>query len=97
MYNVGFFTQEIGQIADAQTCQSFCNELYNGVCTWFIFDRTTNDCKLFSGSLNDLRADCKEVGYAKEPDHNLCDDVFASDSENACYVSTKALGQLEDL
>jgi len=77
--------EEIGQIADAQTCQSFCNELYNGVCTWFIFDRTTNDCKLFSGSLNDLRADCKEVGYAKEPDHNLCDDVFASDSENACY------------
>merc|ERR1712064_215248 len=58
--------EEIGQIADAQTCQSFCKDLYPGACTWFMFDRTTNDCKLFSGSLDDLRADCKEVGYAKE-------------------------------
>ena len=52
-----------------------------------MFDRTTNDCKLFSGSLGDLRSDCKEVGYAKEPDHSSCDIVFQSDSENGCYVN----------
>ena len=51
-----------------------------------MFDRTTNDCKLFSGSLDDLRADCKEVGYAKEPAHASCDVVFDSGSENGCYV-----------
>jgi len=77
--------EEIGQIADAQTCQSFCKDLYPGACTWFMFDRTTNDCKLFSGSLDDLRADCKEVGYAKEPAHASCDVVFDSGSENGCY------------
>jgi len=77
--------EEIGQIADAQTCQSFCKDLYPGACTWFMFDRTTNDCKLFSGSLDDLRADCKEIGYAKEPAHASCDVVFDSGSENGCY------------
>jgi len=77
--------EEIGQVSDAQTCQSFCKDLYRGSCAWFIFDRTTNDCKLFSGSLDDLRADCKEVGYAKEPNHSSCDTVFASNSSNGCY------------
>jgi len=77
--------EEIGQVSDAQTCQSFCKDLYRGSCAWFIFDRTTNDCKLFSGSLDDLRADCKEVGYAKEPNHSSCDTVFASNSTNGCY------------
>merc|ERR1712038_102982 len=77
--------EEIGQVSDAQTCQSFCKDLYRGSRAWFIFDRTTNDCKLFSGSLDDLRADCKEVGYAKEPNHSSCDTVFASNSSNGCY------------
>jgi len=77
--------EEIGQVSDAQTCQSFCKDLYRGSCAWFIFDRTTNDCKLFSGSLDDLRADCKEVGYAKEPNHSSCDTVFASNSSDGCY------------
>merc|ERR1712038_843245 len=77
--------EEIGQVSDAQTCQSFCKDLYRGSRAWFIFDRTTNDCKLFSGSLDDLRADCKEVGYAKEPNHSSCDTVFASNSSDGCY------------
>ena len=52
-----------------------------------MFDRTTNDCRLFSGSLSDLYSDCKEVGYAKQPEHSLCDVVFESNSVNGCYVS----------
>ena len=53
-----------------------------------MFDRTTNDCMLFSGSLNDLLDDCREVGYAREPSHELCDVVFQSNSSNGCYVIT---------
>ena len=52
-----------------------------------MFDRTTDECKLFSGSLENLHADCKEVGYAKDPDHSSCDVVFESNSANGCYVS----------
>jgi len=77
--------EEIGHISDAQTCQRFCNELYNGTCQWFMFDKTTEDCKLFSSSLNDLWNDCREVGYAREPNHELCDEMFPSDSSNGCY------------
>ena len=53
-----------------------------------MFDRTTNDCMLFSGTLNDLLDDCREVGYAREPNHELCDVVFPSNFSNGCYVST---------
>ena len=52
-----------------------------------MYDRTTNDCKLFSGSLTQLHADCREVGYAREPDHGQCDVVFLANSSNGCYVS----------
>jgi len=77
--------EEIGLIPDVQTCQSFCRDLYNGTCTWFMFDKTTSDCKLFTGSLNDLYADCKGVGYSREPATNKCNVLFAPDSANACY------------
>ena len=77
----------MGQIPNAETCQKFCKDLYNTTCRWFMFDKTTNDCKLFSGSLNDLVDDCKEIGYAREPSHTLCDVVFESNSSSGCYVS----------
>ena len=40
---------------------------------------------LFSGSLNDLRADCNEIGYPREPSYDACDVVFSGD--DGCYVS----------
>ena len=54
-----------------------------------MFDKTTEDCKLFSSSLNDLWNDCREVGYAREPDHELCDEMFPSESSNGCFVSIR--------
>ena len=50
-----------------------------------MYDRTTKDCKLFSGSLDDLRADCNEIGYPREPSYDSCDVVFSGD--DGCYVS----------
>jgi len=77
--------EEIGQVSDAQKCQMLCKNLYHGTCKWFMFDRTTDDCMLFSGSLNDLQDDCREVGYAREPSHASCDKVFPSSSSDGCY------------
>ena len=54
-----------------------------------MFDKTTEDCKLFLSPLNDLWNDCREVGYAREPDHELCDEMFPSDSSNGCFVSIR--------
>ena len=61
--------------------------MYAGTCQWFMFDGTTSDCKLFSSPLNDLWNDCREVGYAREPQYDLCDQVFSANSTNGCYVS----------
>ena len=86
-----FIEKKIGQVSDAQNCQTSCRTLYNGTCEYFMFDRTTNDCLIFSGSMNDLQNDCREVGYAKEPNHASCDTVLPSDSSNGCYVSMSSV------
>ena len=70
-----------------QLCQDLCSELYNGICNWFIYDQTTNDCKLFNGSVNALKEDCREMGYMKEPSIDLCAAEFEADSDNGCFVS----------
>ena len=82
-----WLNQEIGAIEDAKTCQKFCKELYPGTCVWFMYDRTTHDCKLFSGSLDDLQNDCQEIGYSVQPIFTECNTTFAVESEHACFVS----------
>ena len=80
--------QEIGQVADVQTCQELCKDLYTDDCEWFIYDRTTKDCRLFQGSMF-LAEDCREIGYYREPKIEDCEHLWDSDSENACYVRTR--------
>merc|ERR1712018_757738 len=58
--------EEVGHIESVQVCQHICKELYPDWCTWFIYDRTTNDCKVFSGSIDSFREDCQELGYQKQ-------------------------------
>ena len=65
----------------------FCKNLYNGTCEWFMFDRTTNECMLFAGSLGALKSDCKEFVYTREPDYSECDVVLDTNTSNGCYVS----------
>ena len=60
-----------------------------------MFDRTTSDCKLYKSSLNDLWNDCREVGYAKEPQYDLCDQAFAANSSNGCYVSINGILEVD--
>ena len=81
------FLKEIGHVDDVQTCQEFCKDLYSGTCDWFIFDRTTNDCKIFNGTVSDFKDDCREIGYSRDPPIAACDVVFDEMSENGCYVS----------
>ena len=73
---------------DAETCQMFCKDLYPGSCNWFIFDKTSNDCKLFRGSLADFQNDCREIGYAVHPMYTECNTVFDEASDHACLVRT---------
>ena len=74
-------------MADAQTCQRFCKDLYPTTCTWFMFDRTTSDCKLFKGSLTGLKDDCREQGYPVDPPYDQCEAIFDESSEVGCRVS----------
>ena len=77
----------MGNIKSVQICQNICKELYSDACTWFKYDRTTNDCKIFSGSINSFKEDCQEIGYLKEPSVELCDVIFEPESRNGCYVN----------
>lgn len=77
--------EEIGEIQSIQICQWFCKEIYTANCTWFLYDRTTMDCKLFEGSLDDFQNDCSEIGYARDPSISDCPSAFDATSDNACY------------
>ena len=66
-----------------------CKDLYNDSCNWFMWDGTTFDCKLFSGSLSDLEDDCNESGNAVHPSYSECKAVMIKEHEG-CYVSLKS-------
>ena len=66
-----------------------CRNIYRKSCNWFMFDSTTNECKLFAGSLNDLKTVCREFGYQREPNYETCDAVFEPESAKGCYVNRK--------
>ena len=57
-----------------------------------MYDRTRMLCKIFSGQLVDLRADCGVVGYPKKPNHATCDEIFDEPLENSCLVRFDILG-----
>ena len=78
--------QIIGGVENIKVCQMMCKNIYRKSCYWFMFDSTTNECKLFSGSINDLKSVCKEFGYEREPNFEDCNVVFDPNSENGCYV-----------
>jgi len=80
----GNLIEEIGAVDNATTCQQFCNELYPTTCGWFMYDRTTSDCKIFRGSLSDLENDCTESGYAIRPPYSECS-VANVKEHNGCY------------
>jgi len=70
---------------NVQMCQRVCKEIYHERCTWFMFDRTSNDCKIFSGPINRLKEHCDEMGYLNGPSFEICDEVFEPESQNGCY------------
>ena len=68
-------------------CQWFCTHIYSPNCTWFLYDKTTLDCKLFDGPQENFYSDCKEVGFA-EPGTSFseCLAPFGSANDDICYV-----------
>ena len=60
--------------------------IYDNKCTWFLFDKKSNECKLFQGNPTDFQDDCSEFGYSVEPDYDQCSGVAMAGSENECDV-----------
>jgi len=58
--------------------------IYDNKCTWFLYDKKSNECKLFQGNPTDFQDDCSEFGYSVEPDYDQCSGVAMSGSENEC-------------
>ena len=98
--------EEVGHVNDIQTCQKFCLDMYGDICDWFVYNRTTKDCRVFRGALNDSLSSCNEVGYSIETDHSRCDVAFDSRFGSGClnfredycrFESSSLLENLEDI
>ena len=74
-------------MSDPIKCQWLCREIYSARCTWFLYDRTTMDCKLFGGSPSNFAKVCKEFGFPRYPSHVNCSNVFEKSSDSSCLVS----------
>ena len=79
--------QEIGEVKSAKECQWYCSEIYNPTCTWFLYDKTTKDCKIFFGAEESLYDDCNEFGFTKYPSLSDCLPPFDSSNDKFCNVS----------
>ena len=73
-------------VDDLESCQFFCADIYQGLCTFFTYDRAgleARNCKLYTGEILDYADTCQIVGGAKEDDPVVCRDV----ANNQCAVS----------
>jgi len=79
-----YLHEEISRIQSAQVCQWFCSDIYAPNCTWFLYDKTTMDCKIFSAPLELLHEDCQELGFSSSTPYWECTKEYDASGEDAC-------------
>jgi len=77
--------EEIEHVNSIQVCQEICRDIYNERCTWFMFDRLNDECKIFSGPVISFKEHCDEKVYLNGTSIEECDGVFEPESQNGCY------------
>jgi len=68
--------------SNEEDCQEgFCNGLYQGECTYYVYEPETKSCKLFKDDMTTLFETCNTIGGPKEPEVDDC-----NDSEDPCKM-----------
>merc|ERR1712064_199372 len=69
-------------MGNEEDCQEgFCNGLYQGECTYYVYEPETKSCKLFKDDMTTLFETCNTIGGPKEPEVDDC-----NDSEDPCQM-----------
>ena len=69
--------KNIGEAA----CQLYCSGVYEGKCTFFIYDRKQSLCELFDSEVEDFTGSCNRLGGTPSPSLASC-----QDSDDECLV-----------
>ena len=69
-----------GPIGEA-ACQLYCSGVYEGQCTFFIYDRKQSLCELFDSEVEDFAGSCNRLGGTPSPSLASC-----QDSDDECLV-----------
>ena len=79
-YDDGGLLETIKDISE-DDCQFFCNSIYTGICTFFIFDRQQIICELLQQPFGNYINSCQKVAGPPEPLVSSC-----RESEDECKV-----------
>ena len=66
---------------DEASCQFYCNVIYGGQCTFFIYDHKQVICELFQEPFENYVNSCKKIGGPPSPSVDSC-----KDSNDPCKV-----------
>ena len=69
--DVGSLFETVNDVSE-ETCQEFCNVIYDEDCKFFIFDRQQHVCLLMSQTRESFVQSCKKTGGPKVPKIEDC-------------------------
>ena len=56
-----------------EACQLFCNEVFSGLCTFFIYDRQQDICQVYDYGEQEYAASCARIGSTPKPSFADCE------------------------
>ena len=75
------FEKKIGKNHFNFFSQLYCSGVYEGQCTFFIYDRKQSLCELFDAEVEDYAGSCNRLGGTPSPNLASC-----QDSDDECLV-----------
>ena len=69
------------QLPIEEACQTFCREVFSGVCTFFIYDRQQDICQLYDYDEHEYTDSCARIALTPNPSLAEC-----KTSDDDCVV-----------
>ncbi len=84
---------EISKDLDLALCQEFCNVIYSGRCTFFIFNQNQEICEMFETPMVSFLETCTSIGGPRAPELATCLD----EATDPCVVNIRSTTSLSNL
>ena len=81
--NLGGLIEQI-KINTVESCQMYCDRIYEGRCKLFVYDKNVNLCSLLDEPIETYESTCLKFAGPKTPSYSECATQAASDP---CSVS----------